>query len=149
MTFPSKVDRWLAIVLIAGSVLSTLVVLAPILAGSPMTSLALSPVLLATVGLPWWLLRNTHYTLDGADLRVRSGPFRWRIPIDQIRSVRPTRNPLSSPALSLDRLRIDYGERWIMVSPQDKTAFLAELERQRHHRQELGRHPRDHFTGLS
>jgi hypothetical protein len=47
-----------------------------------------------------------------------------------IRTVTPTRNPLSSPALSLDRLRIDYGRgRRIMVSPRDPGAFLRELRR--------------------
>jgi hypothetical protein len=33
----------------------------------------------------------------------------------------------SSPALSLDRLRIDYGTRSILVSPQDRNRFIAAL----------------------
>ena len=48
-----------------------------------------------------------------------------------IREVRPTTNPLSAPALSLDRLRIDYEEggrvRSLLVSPKDKEGFLQEL----------------------
>lgn len=131
MTFPSKVDTWLYAVLIGSAVFCTVIVLAPLAAGSPATSLAISPVLLVTVGLPLWLLRATHYTLDGTDLRVRSGPFRWRVPLREIHEVRPTRNPLSSPALSLDRLRIDYGRgRSIMISPRDREAFLERLEAQ-------------------
>jgi hypothetical protein len=44
----------------------------------------------------------------------------------------PTRNPLSSPALSLDRLRIEYGQgRAIMISPADKGPFLRALEERR------------------
>ena len=44
-------------------------------------------------------------------------------------NIRPTRNPLSSPALSLDRLRIDYGSgRSIMVSPEDKDKFIGDIE---------------------
>jgi hypothetical protein len=36
---------------------------------------------------------------------------------------------LTSPAFSLDRLRIEYGRgRWIMISPRDKDGFLRELE---------------------
>ena len=74
------------------------------------------------------LLIGTHYTVDGNMLRVVSGPFRWKVPIDQIRSVQATRNPLSSPALSLDRLRIEYGKRRrIMVSPADKAGFLKAI----------------------
>jgi hypothetical protein len=72
---------------------------------------------------------STRYTLTESELRIVSGPFRWRIPLQEIRSVTPTRNPLSSPALSLDRLRIEYGNgNWIMVSPRDKERFLKELQ---------------------
>ena len=63
------------------------------------------------------------------DLLVRSGPFRWRVPLGQIHSVTPTRNPLSSPALSLDRLRIEYGDgKWILISPRERERFLEALE---------------------
>ena len=45
--------------------------------------------------------------------------------VADIIDVTETRNPLSSPALSLDRLRIRYGaDKHIMVSPDDKTGFL-------------------------
>jgi hypothetical protein len=64
---------------------------------------------------------------------VRGGPFRWRIPLAAIVSVTPTRNPLSSPACSLDRLRITHrgprGERGLLVSPASKTGFLDALAR--------------------
>lgn len=73
-------------------------------------------------------LRFTHYTVTGNTLKVRSGPFSWTIPIDQIQSVTATRNPLSSPALSMDRLRITWGKnRRLMVSPADKKGFLKAL----------------------
>ena len=85
-------------------------------------------------GMAWfpWVLAATDYTLTDTDLRVRSGPFRWRVPLHEIRSIAPTHNPLSSPALSLDRLRIEHGERkWLMISPRDKDGFLRELESRR------------------
>ena len=55
------------------------------------------------------------------------GPFRWRVPIDAITAITPTRSALSSPALSLDRLRIEYGERAILVSPIYKEGFVRAL----------------------
>jgi len=62
-------------------------------------------------------------------LLVRSGPFRWRVPIADIVRITPTTNALSSPALSLDRLRIEYGRgSAIMISPRDKDQFLRDLE---------------------
>lgn len=78
-----------------------------------------------------WVLYGTHYTFEHESLAVRSGPFKWAVPLDQIRSVSPTRNPLSSPACSLDRLAIDYGKKQIMVSPHDKAGFLQELSHRR------------------
>ena len=73
------------------------------------------------------MLVGTHYTVSGNTLRVACGPFRWKVPLDAIQSVEATRNPLSSPALSLDRLRIHYGRRRIMVSPSDKAGFLKAI----------------------
>lgn len=125
--FASKVDVWLRIVMWFG-------VLVPI--GAPIVlamrgqrgALWLIPVLLIPVALPLWSLWSTDYTFLGSDLHIRSGPFRWRVPLTSVRAVTPTRNPLSSPALSLDRLRIEYGySQAIMVSPADKTGFLAAI----------------------
>jgi hypothetical protein len=83
-------------------------------------------------GLPLWILLTTRYTIDGEMLFVKSGPITWRVPIAEITDIRPTRNPLSSPALSIDRLRIEYsGCRSIMISPREKEHFLAEIERLR------------------
>jgi hypothetical protein len=45
-----------------------------------------------------------------------------------------TRNPLSSPAMSLDRLRIEYGQgKAIMISPEPRAEFLRQLEHRRQH----------------
>ena len=74
------------------------------------------------------ILRSTYYVIDGDTLVIRSSFITWRIPIAQIRSITPTRSALSSPALSLDRLRIEYGGgKQILVSPQDKRRFIDAL----------------------
>ena len=49
------------------------------------------------------------------------------MPLAAIDVVEPTRNPLSSPACSLERLWIRYGEKQIMISPLDKAGFLRAL----------------------
>ncbi|WP_313079414.1 PH domain-containing protein [Pulveribacter sp.] len=83
---------------------------------------------IATIALLAWIWRGTYYEMDNEQLLVRSGPFRWRIPLAQMRGVSPSRSLLSSPALSLDRLRIDYGRaRSILVSPQDTEGFVRAL----------------------
>jgi len=73
------------------------------------------------------VLRSTYYVIEGDTLIIRSSFITWRLPIGEIRSVTPTRSALSSPALSLDRLRIDYGGKWILVSPAERERFVAML----------------------
>ena len=79
-----------------------------------------------------WLPFSASYTLTATDLLVRAAFFRWRVPLDQIIEVFPTHNPLSSPALSLDRLRVNYQRPsgrtwWVMISPKEKKQFLDDL----------------------
>ena len=126
--FRSKVDTWL--LLIIGG---TLLVVGWVLHHAPLPWFLIWPLLALSAALPVSTLLGTHYTLDGEWLLIRSGPMRWRVAIRDIRSVTPTRSPLSSPALSLDRLRIDHGPgRIVLISPADKAGFLAALkERQR------------------
>ncbi len=52
------------------------------------------------------------------------------IPLAEISEVRPTSNPLSAPALSLDRLRVQFGRGLVgavFISPVDRDHFLDEL----------------------
>ena len=88
----------------------------------------LPSIIIALIGfaIPLWLLLATTYEIDDETLRVRSGPFRWLIPLDEIERVEETRSALSAPALSLDRIRIVYGSgKSIMVSPQNKEDFIT------------------------
>ena len=123
---PSKRDTWLmAVLVIAGlSSLSAALVVPP---GEPSSGLALFSLLAAVDAFVLWIFVRTFYVVTGTDLLVRSGPFRWTIPLNDILQVHPTSNPLSSPALSLDRLEIHHARGELMVSPEDKRAFLEDL----------------------
>jgi hypothetical protein len=127
-TYRSRVDAWL-----------WLAALAPLLALWLIISIGPGPdriyarpflicVLCAVLLLLSWTLLATCYTIDAQYLSVRCGPLRWRILLKDIRGVTATRDPRTGPALSLDRLRIDYrGGAPMLVSPADKSAFLADL----------------------
>ena len=128
--YRSKIDTWIVVVIILGMLASM---------GGAVTSLSVAPASVAWpiallvvaigAGLPTWLLTTTYYRIDGDTLFVSSGPVRLRIPIREIVSITPTNNPLSSPALSLDRLRIEYGRgKSVMISPRDKEKFIRSLE---------------------
>lgn len=127
--FQSKVDRWLAAVLI----LALLMMLASLLAMTtevmrePALIVAIVVVVLGIVLIAWVGLA-TYYEIDRKQLKVVSGPIRWHVPLRDITGVEETRSPLSAPALSLDRLRIRYGDnRSVVISPRDKKKFIKRL----------------------
>ena len=128
-TFKSKVDRWILVLILAVIVVQLVTITAAVNeAGEPAMITSLILVMIGVVALMVWLLLGTHYTVDRGYIRIVSGPFRWKVPIDEITSVSKTRNPLSSPALSLDRLSIRYGKRRrIMISPADQAGFLEAI----------------------
>ncbi len=87
-------------------------------------------LLLVGVGLPVWLVAGTRYVIDKDRLIVHGGPFKWRIELADIESVYATNNPISSPALSLDRLAICYKpNKQLIISPKNKAAFVEALNR--------------------
>lgn len=132
--YPSKIDLWLPIVL-ALSLGAAFV--GVIIAGLEVGLLRMVQgivVMAAAIGFVAWVFLQTNYTLEGADLIVRSGPFRWRIPVREITDIEtPDRENLllrtrASPALSLDRIAIRYGKgKHLVISPADKEKFLADL----------------------
>lgn len=130
--FASKRDRWLEIVLWAAT--AGLVYASVEVATAPGPSVFKAVFLLiclpSAILLPW-ILYGTSYTLTEETLRIRCGPFRSRVAVGAIREVFPSRNPISSPACSLDRLHIHYeGSRLgILISPTEKRSFLQELVR--------------------
>jgi len=130
--YPSKIDKWLKLTLSASALVCAFAFIATLLAGDQRVTLIILPAVLLGAGLPLWLMKSTRYILSDTTLLVRSGPFRWVIPVGDIEQITPTSNPLSSPALSLDRLRIDYGRgRSVMISPLRKSEFLDDLQARR------------------
>ena len=127
--FQSKIDLWILLVLILVLVVDFgLIISIALRPESPMATTATILACIAAMALILSVLLRTHYTVDKRELRIVSGPFRWKIPLDQIESVAATGSALSSPALSLDRLVIRYGKRRrIMVSPADKQGFLRAI----------------------
>ena len=124
--FRSKVDWWLGLVLLAAPVVSLVAGLsAP---ESERVAAYGGTLVLAAVYLG--LVFPMRYGISDGELVVRHGLVRQRIKLADITAVTPTRSPLSSPALSLDRLRITFGKGFfksVMISPADKRQFLVEL----------------------
>src|SRR5947208_987870 len=141
MVYYAKVDGWLA-ALIGGGAVAELVAGAVVLVAGLTTGthdllllVGIASALVAVgvfMGLMFWGLYETRYEVASPDLIVRFGPFRTRVALDSIVEVFPTRNPLSAPAPSLDRLRINYRKKngkvtFALISPKDKEGFVRDL----------------------
>ncbi len=128
MRFNSEVDSLFYIALIA-CIAGAAVAIAPSLQAPSLSEYFSAGLMVLVVAvLPVWLLLTTYYVVEGDSLKVHSGPFRWSIALHEIRSVMPSKSVLASPALSLDRLKIVYGDgRRILVSPKNRDAFLTAI----------------------
>jgi hypothetical protein len=124
--FVSKRDAWIVAVLWAASLVD-FGIAAWLWLGLRGAPAFVAPLLLVAGAFQLHVLYATDYTVESDVLRVRASFFRWRIPLAAIDSIEPTRNPLSSPACSLDRLLVRYGAKRIMVSPLDQPGFLRAL----------------------
>ena len=85
--------------------------------------------LLLLNGLFAYLFTHTYYEIKDDELIIRSGfLFNGRVRINEIREIRETNNPLSAPAISLDRLEIRYGKsKYVLISPKDKKGFIDSI----------------------
>ncbi len=116
-TYRSKIDWWL-IILIGG------IFGYPIIDGILNKEYLLSIVFGIILGLIFLMFTKIKYKIDGDKLIV------WYIKIDihSVRKIYKTHNPLSSPALSLDRIAIVYNKfDEILISPKNKKEFIEEL----------------------
>jgi hypothetical protein len=129
MKFQSKIDLWLVILIFGALAFSFGSALVPVLKGEASMNQALVTVLLAAFfsGLFIWLMKTTYYVLDDKELIIRSGPIRKKILYYEIKSARKSRNPISSPALSLKRIEILHVFGMALISPKDRDKFLTLL----------------------
>ena len=128
--YSSKVDWWIAALLCVPPVASVAVTVG----FATQENAGELPWRIGSIALVFAIYFGTvfpmRYGIGDTDLVVRSGMIWQRIPLANIIEVYPTHNPLSSPALSLDRLYVKYGASWtkaVMISPADRDRFLDEL----------------------
>ena len=126
--FRSKVDSKLTIVGFAMPCVALVAIGTS--AGRGGVPLLLAIVTMSVAVVVVWTVLSTYYEITSDLLIAHSGPFSWRIPLEDISSVRESHSVRSGPALSMDRLEVTWGERHVLlISPKDKARFLAVLHR--------------------
>lgn len=128
-TYPTAVDAWIGAILVGTAVVAAVSIGAAFLVADLGTGVVLVItgllLVLLLVGLAWPI----RYTFGEDHLLIRSGALlRFRVPLADITAVTPTRAAWSSPALSMNRLRVEAGRSQVLISPQDRSDFLAELQ---------------------
>jgi membrane protein YdbS with pleckstrin-like domain len=135
-TYKSAVDLWLAAILIG-------VPLAILFTG---VSIAFGLYLLhwhenigrvagfllvgAGLGLGALIVTFTYpcrYMLGDSELTIQCGILRWIIPYCDIRHLQLSCSLWLAPALSLNRVKIVLDKNTYLISPKDRTAFVADL----------------------
>jgi hypothetical protein len=73
---------------------------------------------------------TTYYEVSKNILRIKCGILIDKtINIDTIKEIKETRNPVASPAVSLDRIRIIYNNyQNILISPKEKGELIDVLK---------------------
>ena len=134
MVYRSKKDWWLVALVWVGVLVPFAIGSYTLVArgGNNLAGWTLLVISTFTGVLVLLLTYPLYYEITASKLIVRCGVVvRKEIPLSSIVEARPTRNPLSAPAWSLDRLQIDYkkagGVSSLLISPADKLGFLREL----------------------
>lgn len=115
--YRSKVDWWLIIVIF-------IVFCYPMIEGILSKDYVMFSVSFGILALVFLMFKSIKYKIDGEQLQI------WwtKIDIKTIRKVYSTNNPLSSPALSLDRIAVVYNKYdEVLISPKEREAFIQEL----------------------
>jgi len=121
MIYPSKHDLWLGIVILGVMGISTSFVFV-----SEGLSLAMLVLLVVDVFVLWiWF--GTYYLIFDNVLTIHCGPMRKKINIRDIQYVKSSRNPISAPACSMDRIEIKGKKIAVLISPEDKKGFVSSL----------------------
>jgi len=134
MKFKAKIDWWMLLIFVSFLALNIWAVWGLFTggAGSIILAIVFTPINIFLM-LPIWL--NTYYLLDESELLVKCGLGKGtRIGYSQITSVSKTRNLISAPALSLDRLEVRYKSisgsfsDTVIISPKDRAGFIEQLQ---------------------
>ena len=131
ITFRSKVGAWLIVAMAV-----------PLVAAWFAFSLTKRPgtVVLASClpvcgveGLFVWMLIKTRYRLSCDRVWIESSDFEINLAISDILTVTPSQELTSSPALSRDRIKLEYLHQGrkasVLISPKNRDLLVKEIQR--------------------
>lgn len=130
ITFRSKIDAWYYLCAIVSICVVSALALVLWTYANMLFFAIMCAVDVIVIALFAALPLKTKYILEDNFLKIESpGSKKVTIRYSDIRSVAESTLNWSSPALSLDRIDIRYGDDRILISPKGKKEFMDELEK--------------------
>lgn len=131
MKYPSKIDLWLVVVLLAAVVTPIVWSFTYFLTepqGQSGLAFLITLIILAVTCISmYFTMWPCEYTLHDNHLNIRCGLIRQDITYRTIKSATKSGNMLSAPALSLKRIRIDHEKGGTLISPVNREQFISLL----------------------
>ena len=130
-SYRTRIDLWLAVLILIPVAIEVKIGIDSVMEGKPNWLVIGTLSLILLIFIPLVFMR---YTLYNDYILVQCYIFGTeRIPYESITNIKKTWNPLSSAAMSLRRIQIDYtvnGRHEIMlISPVKRDEFLREVEK--------------------
>lgn len=129
MRIQSKIDWWVKIAL-WGAIIIMIIVMIMIPQQEKIIGFAVG---IPMIFLLLWIYFGSYYEFRGTYLLCKVGPYYEKIEYDKIKSIKQSKNMLSSMALSTERIEIkQHGKGYIMgttfISPVNREEFVIELK---------------------
>jgi hypothetical protein len=126
--FRSAIDWWYLAVILVPTIRMIWMLIAGLAAGrTPSIGFMFA---LVAVGAVWYCIATTFYEVNQRYLIAAFGPFKTRVPVTAIHTLRATTSILSAPALSAKRIEVLSGDGpCVMISPTDSARFVDAIRR--------------------
>jgi hypothetical protein len=137
MTYRARKDLWITGVIVTATLLMSIagmVLYVVAVFENEMFMLIPAGMLLASSAAILWAFASTTYAIEPPHLLIRSGPLRFRLPLEdleELRFIEAWNAPGWSLGWSQDKVGIRCRGRlfWYWISPEEREAFLRELRR--------------------
>lgn len=137
MIFRSQRDRYFTIMMASAVTVIAAVTLLPVIFDKNATLgtvLFMVGIFLFTTAFLLWIIFSIQYVFEEDHLFVKGGPFRSRIPYNEITLVTRATNIFAGYRILTSRnaLELFYQNAWlgsIKISPKDEEIFLMELKK--------------------
>ena len=121
MRYRGKVDWWIGASILLG-------LFAQIAVAVTMKSLPMCAPLICSSILVFGFCFPQSYETAETQLIIRAGFRQIRIPYAKMTAVSSSADSRSSLALSLDRVLIEYQSGAVMIAPENRVAFIADVQ---------------------